>query len=101
MIPPSKRCLLLPQVDVYLSLAQGVSEDEFLILDDEEDDSTQEKSESTKPSEVRSVSDNSAKIGSLSGAISGIQGMLGEGVSKIRSSISDAREKKVVNVESG
>ena len=86
---------------MYLSLAQGVSEDEFLILDDEEDDSTQEKSESTKPSEVRSVSDNSAKIGSLSGAISGIQGMLGEGVSKIRSSISDAREKKVVNVESG
>ena len=86
---------------MYLSLARCVSEDEFLILDDEEDDSTQAKPESIKPSEDQSVSDNSTKIGSLSGAISGIQGMLGEGVSKIRSSISDAREKKVAKVESG
>ncbi|MEL0213086.1 MAG: hypothetical protein VXA41_01640, partial [Euryarchaeota archaeon] len=78
-----------------------MSEDEFLILDDEEDDSTQAKPESIKPSEDQSVSDNSTKIGSLSGAISGIQVMLGEGVSKIRSSISDARENKVAKVESG
>ena len=40
------------------SLASIVNEDEFLILDDEDDDSTQAKPESSKPSEVQSGSDN-------------------------------------------
>jgi len=82
------------------SLAWVVTEDEFLILDDEDDDSTQAQPESPKTSEVQSGSDNSATIGALGSAISGIQGMLGEGVSKIRSSISGAREKKVAKAES-
>ena len=82
------------------SLAWVVTEDEFLILDDEDDDSTQAQPESPKTSEVQSGSDNSATIGSLGSAISGIQGMLGQGVSKIRSSISGAREKKVAKAES-
>ena len=82
------------------SLASIVNEDEFLILDDEDDDSTQAKPESPKPSEVQSGSDNSATIGSLGSAISGIQGLLGEGVSKIRSSISGAGKKKIAKAES-
>ena len=82
------------------SLASIVNEDEFLILDDEDDDSTQAKPESSKPSEVQSGSDNSATIGSLGSAISGIQGLLGEGVSKIRSSISGAGKKKIAKAES-
>ena len=82
------------------SLAWVVTEDEFLILDDEDDDSTQAQPKSPKTSEIQSGSDNSATIGSLGSAISGIQGILGEGVSKIRSSISGAREKKVAKAES-
>ena len=82
------------------SLAWVVTEDEFLILDDEDDDSTQAQPKSPKTSEIQSGSDNSATIGSLGSAISGIQGILGEGVSKIRSSISVAREKKVAKAES-
>ncbi|MEK9738603.1 MAG: cation transporter, partial [Euryarchaeota archaeon] len=77
-----------------------MTEDEFLILDDEDYDSTQAKPESPKISKVQSGSDNSASIGSLGGTISDIQGMLGQGISKIRSSISSARQKKVAKEES-
>ena len=82
------------------SLAWVVTEDEFLILDDEEYDSTQAMPESPRTSKVQLGNDNSVTIGSLGGAISDIQGMLSEGISKIRSSISSARKKKVANAES-
>ena len=80
------------------SLACVVNDEEFLILDDDETDSTQAIPESPNTSEVRSGSDNSITIGSLGSVISGIKGKLGRGVSKIRSSISGAREKKSAKV---
>jgi len=76
------------------SLACVVNDEEFLILDDDDTDSTQAKPESRKASDVQLVSETSASIGSLGGLISSIKGMLGEGVGKISSSISGAREKK-------
>ena len=80
------------------SLGCVVNDEEFLILDDDETDSTQAIPESPNTSEVRSGSDNSTTIVSLGSVISGIQGKLGRGVSKIRSSISGAREKKSAKV---
>ena len=76
------------------SLACVVNDEEFLILDDDDTDSTQAKPESPKASDVQSVSETSAPIGSLGGLISSIKGILGEGVDKISSSISGARKKK-------
>ncbi len=87
-----------PQVDVSRSLARVVNDEEFLILDDDETDSTQAKLESRKSSNVQSRSETSASMDSQDGLISSIQGMLGEGVGKIRSSISGAREKKAAKV---
>ena len=80
------------------SLARVVNDEEFLILDDDETDSTQAKLESRKSSNVQSRSETSASMDSQDGLISSIQGMLGEGVGKIRSSISGAREKKAAKV---
>ena len=80
------------------SLARVVNDEEFLILDDDETDSTQAKPESRKASNVQSVSETSASMASRGGLISSIQRMLGEGVGKIRSSISGAREKKAAKV---
>tara|TARA_B100000965_G_scaffold323748_1_gene285557 strand:- start:1015 stop:3777 length:2763 start_codon:yes stop_codon:yes gene_type:complete len=77
-----------------------VNDEEFLILDDDDTDLTQEKPESRKSSDVQSVSENSASIGSLGGLISSIKGMLGEGIGKISSSISDTSEKKAAKVAS-
>ena len=74
------------------SLACVVNDEEFLILDDDDTDSTQAKPESAKASDVQSVSETSASIGSLGGLISSIKGILGEGVDKISSSISGARK---------
>ena len=82
------------------SLACVVNDEEFLILDDDDTDLTQEKPESRKSSDVQSVSENSASIGSLGGLISSIKGMLGEGIGKISSSISDTSEKKAAKVAS-
>ena len=82
------------------SLAYVVNDEEFLILDDDDTDLTQEKPESRKSSDVQSVSENSASIGSLGGLISSIKGMLGEGIGKISSSISDTSEKKAAKVAS-
>ncbi|MFL2970871.1 MAG: heavy metal translocating P-type ATPase [Candidatus Thalassarchaeaceae archaeon] len=75
-----------------------MNDEEFLILDDDETDSTQAKLESRKSSNVQSRSETSASMDSQDGLISSIQGMLGEGVGKIRSSISGAREKKAAKV---
>jgi len=83
---------------VSRSLARVVNDEEFLILDDDETDSTQAKLESRKSSNVQSRSETSASMDSQDGLISSIQGMLGEGVGKIRSSISGAREKKAAKV---
>ena len=47
------------------SLACVVNDEEFLILDDDETDSTQAIPESPNTSEVRSGSDNSITIGFL------------------------------------
>ena len=80
------------------SLARVVNDEEFLILDDDETDSTQAKLESRKSSNVQSRSETSASMDSQDGLISSIQGMLGEGVGKIRSSISGAREKKAAKI---
>ncbi len=80
------------------SLACVVNDEEFLILDDDDTDLTQAKPESRKASDVQSVSENSASIGSLGGLISSIKGMLGEGIGKISSSISDMSEKKAAKV---
>ena len=80
------------------SFARVVNDEEFLILDDDETDSTQAKLESRKSSNVQSRSETSASMDSQDGLISSIQGMLGEGVGKIRSSISGAREKKAAKV---
>ena len=80
------------------SFARVVNDEEFLILDDDETDSTQAKLESRKSSNVQSRSENSSSMDSQDGLISSIQGMLGEGVGKIRSSISGAREKKAAKV---
>ena len=80
------------------SLACVVNDEEFLILDDDDIDLTQAKPESRKTSEVQSISETSASIGSLVGLISSIKGMLGEGISKISSSISDTSEKKAAKV---
>ena len=80
------------------SLACVVNDEEFLILDDDDTDLTQAKPESRKSSDVQSVSENSASIGSLGGLISSIKGMLGEGIGKISSSISDTSEKKAAKV---
>ena len=77
-----------------------MNDEEFLILDDDDTDLTQEKPESRKSSDVQSVSENSASIGSLGGLISSIKGMLGEGIGKISSSISDTSEKKAAKVAS-
>ena len=82
------------------SLACVVNDEEFLILDDDDTDLTQAKPESRKASDVQSVSENSASIGSLGGLISSIKGMLGEGIGKISSSISDTSEKKAAKVAS-
>ena len=82
------------------SLACVVNDEEFLILDDDDTDLTQAKPESRKASDVQSVSENSASIGSLGGLISSIKGMLGEGIGKISSSISDTGEKKAAKVAS-
>ena len=82
------------------SLACVVNDEEFLILDDDDTDLTQAKPESRKASDVQSVSENSASIGSLGGLISSIKGMLGEGIGKISSSISDMSEKKAAKVAS-
>ena len=82
------------------SLACVVNDEEFLILDDDDTDLTQAKPESRKSSDVQSVSENSASIGSLGGLISSIKGMLGEGIGKISSSISDTSEKKAAKVAS-
>ncbi|MED5257957.1 MAG: cation-translocating P-type ATPase [Candidatus Thermoplasmatota archaeon] len=75
-----------------------MNDEEFLILDDDDTDLTQAKPESRKASDVQSVSENSASIGSLGGLISSIKGMLGEGIGKISSSISDMSEKKAAKV---
>lgn len=80
------------------SLACVVNDEEFLILDDDDTDLTQAKPESRKASDVQSVSENSASIGSLGGLISSIKGVLGEGIGKINSSISDMSEKKAAKV---
>tara|TARA_A100001037_G_scaffold7722_1_gene7669 strand:+ start:3893 stop:6655 length:2763 start_codon:yes stop_codon:yes gene_type:complete len=77
-----------------------VNDEEFLILDDDDTDLTQAKPESRKASDVQSVSENSASIGSLGGLISSVKGMLGEGIGKISSSISDTSEKKAAKVAS-
>ena len=82
------------------SLACVVNDEEFLILDDDDTDLTQAKPESRKASDVQSVSENSASIGSLGGLISSVKGMLGEGIGKISSSISDTSEKKAAKVAS-
>ena len=82
------------------SLACVVNDEEFLILDDDDTDLTQAKPESRKASDVQSVSENSASISSLGGLISSIKGMLGEGIGKISSSISDTSEKKAAKVAS-
>ena len=82
------------------SLACVVNDEEFLILDDDDTDLTQAKPESRKASDVQSVSENSASIGSLGGLISSIKGMLGESIGKISSSISDTGEKKAAKVAS-
>ncbi len=75
-----------------------MNDEEFLILDDDDIDLTQAKPESGKASEVQSVSETSASIGSLGGLISSIKGMLGEGIGKISSSISETSEKKAAKV---
>ena len=80
------------------SLACVVNDEEFLILDDDDTDLTQAKPESRKASDVQLVSENSASIGSLGGLISSIKGVLGEGIGKINSSISDMSEKKAAKV---
>ncbi len=80
------------------SLACVVNDEEFLILDDDDIDLTQTNPESRKASEVQSVSETSASIGSLGGLISNIKGMLGEGIGKISSSISETSEKKAAKV---
>ena len=80
------------------SLACVVNDEEFLILDDDDIDLTQAKPESRKASEVQLVSETSASIGSLGGLISSIKGMLGEGIGKISSSISETSEKKAAKV---
>ena len=77
-----------------------MNDEEFLILDDDDTDLTQAKPESRKASDVQSVSENSASIGSLGGLISSIKGMFGEGIGKISSSISDTGEKKAAKVAS-
>tara|TARA_Y100001934_G_scaffold105117_1_gene129388 strand:- start:19 stop:2781 length:2763 start_codon:yes stop_codon:yes gene_type:complete len=77
-----------------------VNDEEFLILDDDDTDLTRAKPELRKSSDVQSVSENSASIGSLGGLISSIKGMLGEGIGKISSSISDTSEKKAAKVAS-
>jgi len=82
------------------SLACVVNDEEFLILDDDDTDLTRAKPELRKSSDVQSVSENSASIGSLGGLISSIKGMLGEGIGKISSSISDTSEKKAAKVAS-
>jgi len=87
-----------PQVDVSPSLACVVNDEEFLILDDDDTDLTQAKPESRKESDVQSVSETSASIGSLGGLISSIKGMLGEGIGKFSSSISETSEKKAAKV---
>ena len=76
-------------------LACAVTEDEFLILDDDSTDSTQATPESRKSSGTEKTGRSSFGIGSLGVVISGIQGMLGGSISKIRSSITGAREKRV------
>ena len=80
------------------SLACVVNDEEFLILDDDDTDSTQAKSESPKASDVQSVSETSDPIGSLGGLISSIKGMLSEGIGKFSSSISEMSEKKAAKV---
>ena len=80
------------------SLACVVNDEEFLILDDDDTDLTQAKPESRKESDVQSVSETSASIGSLGGLISSIKGMLGEGIGKFSSSISETSEKKAAKV---
>ena len=80
------------------SLACVVNDEEFLILDDDDTDLTQAKPESRKASDVQSVSENSASIGSLGGLISSIKGMLSEGIGKFSSSISEMSEKKAAKV---
>ena len=80
------------------SLACVVNDEEFLILDDDDSDLTKAKPESRKASDVQSVSETSAPIGSLGGLISSIKGMLGQSIGKISSSISDTNEKKAAKV---
>ena len=75
-----------------------MNDEEFLILDDDDTDLTQAKPESRKASDVQSVSENSASIGSLGGLISSIKGMLSEGIGKFSSSISEMSEKKAAKV---
>ena len=67
-------------------------------MDDDDTDLTQAKPESRKESDVQSVSETSASIGSLGGLISSIKGMLGEGIGKFSSSISETSEKKAAKV---
>ena len=76
------------------SLARAVIEDEFLILDDEDENPTQASPESANSSSADKAAKSSAGIGPLGSALSNIQRMLGSGVSKIRSSITGAREKR-------
>ena len=75
-----------------------MNDEEFLILDDDDKDLTHAKPDSPKASDVQSISETSASIGSLGGLISRIKGILGEGIGKISSSISETSEKKAAKV---
>ena len=79
-----------PQIHVVPSCPLAVSDEDFLILDDEDDTSTQAKPESR----LASPKSNSDSSDSRGGLLSSLRGALSGGVDGIRSRIASSREKR-------
>ena len=77
---------------MYLPLGLVVSDEDFLILDDGEADFIKEKTQLEKPTSKATESKPSSENNSLSNLISGIQGLIGFVVDKVRSIITGSRK---------